>query len=133
MAWYMELTEWVNTLERFKNWKQHKGKPLEMQLDELADVLAFGLSLYLQVSGRVDVEFVETMESILGMIEPGKQTFDLTFLSTYIDIFESNNHWHLIVIQLPLTIAYDLYSIDQLLDAYEKKMKVNHDRQDNGY
>lgn len=133
MAWYMELTEWVNTLERFKNWKLHKGKPLEVQLDELADVLAFGLSLYLQVSGRVDVEFVETMEGVLGMIEPGKQTFDLTFLSTYADIFDSNNHWHLIVMQLPLTIAYDLYSIDQLLDAYEKKMKVNHDRQDDGY
>ena len=37
--------EWFNTLETFKNWKKKPGKPLEVQLDELADMLAFGLSI----------------------------------------------------------------------------------------
>ncbi|HCV9066263.1 TPA: dUTPase, partial [Staphylococcus aureus] len=31
---------------------------------------------------------------------------------------------------IPLDIAYNLYSIDQLIDAYKKKMKRNHERQD---
>ncbi len=31
---------------------------------------------------------------------------------------------------IPLDIAYNLYSIDQLIDAYKKKMKRNHKRQD---
>ncbi|MGT0185977.1 hypothetical protein ACVNP0_09575 [Staphylococcus aureus] len=30
-------------METFKNWKKKPGKPLDVQLDELADMLAFGL------------------------------------------------------------------------------------------
>ena len=41
----IEFVEWINTLEFNKNWKKHPGKPLEVQLDELADFLAFNLQL----------------------------------------------------------------------------------------
>ncbi|MEZ2005324.1 dUTPase, partial [Staphylococcus aureus] len=33
-------------------------------------------------------------------------------------------------IVIVIDIAYNLYSIDQLIDAYKKKMKRNHERQD---
>ncbi len=45
IAYVVEFFEWFNTLETFKNWKQKPGKPLDVQLDELADMLAFGLSI----------------------------------------------------------------------------------------
>ncbi|ELY16927.1 dUTPase, partial [Staphylococcus aureus] len=44
IAYVVEFFEWFNTLETFKNWKKKPGKPLDVQLDELADMLAFGLS-----------------------------------------------------------------------------------------
>ncbi|HDH1757962.1 TPA: dUTPase, partial [Staphylococcus aureus] len=45
IAYVVEFFEWFNTLETFKNWKKKPGKPLDVQLDELADMLAFGLSI----------------------------------------------------------------------------------------
>ena len=45
IAYVVEFFEWFNTLETFKNWKKKPGKPLDVQLDELADILAFGLSI----------------------------------------------------------------------------------------
>ena len=41
IAYVVEFFEWFNTLETFKNWKKKPGKPLDIQLDELADMLAF--------------------------------------------------------------------------------------------
>lgn len=45
VAYVVEFFEWFNTLETFKNWKKKPGKSLDVQLDELADMLAFGLSI----------------------------------------------------------------------------------------
>lgn len=39
-----EFHEWYNAIGFFKIWKKHKT-PIEKQLDELADCLAFALSL----------------------------------------------------------------------------------------
>lgn len=51
IAYVVEFFEWFNTLETFKNWKKKPGKPLDVQLDELADMLAFGLSIFNQMTG----------------------------------------------------------------------------------
>ncbi len=37
IAYVVEFFEWFNTLETFKNWKKKPGKPLDVQLDELAE------------------------------------------------------------------------------------------------
>lgn len=44
IAYVVEFFEWFNTLETFKNWKKKRGKPLEVQLDELADKGRFQFS-----------------------------------------------------------------------------------------
>lgn len=49
-------------METFKNWKKKPGKPLDVQLDELADMLAFGLSIANQV-GVSSEEIKEAIES----------------------------------------------------------------------
>lgn len=56
-AYIVEFFEWFNTLETFKNWKKKRGKPIETQLDELADLLAFGLSIMNQYN--TDVSYLE--------------------------------------------------------------------------
>ncbi|MCD0971464.1 dUTPase, partial [Staphylococcus aureus] len=63
VAYVVEFFEWFNTLETFKNWKKKPGKPLDVQLDELADMLAFGLSIANQQS--------DDMEEILDYVEDG--------------------------------------------------------------
>ena len=62
IAYVVEFFEWFNTLETFKNWKKKPGKPLDVQLDELADMLAFGLSIANQV-GVSSEEIKEAIES----------------------------------------------------------------------
>ena len=58
----------LNSLNGLIHWKRLKlekkpGKPLDVQLDELADMLAFGLSIANQQS--------DDMEEILDYVEDG--------------------------------------------------------------
>ncbi|EVQ44881.1 dUTPase, partial [Staphylococcus aureus] len=63
----IEFVEWINTLEFFKNWKKQPGKPLDTQLDEIADYLAFSLQLTLTIVDEEDLE--ETTEVMVDLIE----------------------------------------------------------------
>ncbi|MDW3871233.1 dUTP diphosphatase [Staphylococcus saprophyticus] len=129
VAYVVEFFEWFNTLETFKNWKKNPGKPLDVQLDELADMLAFGLSIANQRKfDDYDVELFfelwETEDFIVAdyltnplMIYDMMEEFyeDFTFIRGLIIVFK---------------IAEQLYTIDQLITAYNKKMERNHARQD---
>ncbi|HFV7496884.1 TPA: dUTP diphosphatase [Staphylococcus aureus] len=122
IAYVVEFFEWFNTLETFKNWKKKPGKPLDVQLDELADMLAFGLSIANQQA--------DNMEEILGYLDDGDfNDSDVVdeFMSTIDEMYESPYSSNLF---LPFALANNYYTIDQLIDAYKKKMKRNHERQD---
>lgn len=134
-AYFIEFTEWFNTIEPFKNWKQQKGKAREVQLAELADMLAFGLSAYLQAPAGGRKHSVKNMSPTISMaidlVVPGKQLFDLDFIGQIHKQVEDENFN--VMLQLPFMIAADLYTIPELIDAYKTKMQVNHERQDSGY
>ncbi len=125
VAYVVEFFEWFNTLETFKNWKKKPGKPLDVQLDELADMLAFGLS----VANQTDIDLKELKKSLPNV----EKKFDYK-TSLIMDAFmedvvnfgldEEN------AVLLPLNIAYNLYTLEQLITAYKKKMERNHARQD---
>ena len=132
IVYVVEFFEWFNTLETFKNWKKKPGKPLDVQLDELADILAFGLSIANQS---------EDIETILEYVEEGYLTdymydVEIDFDSDDIvddfmsDIDKLYNGWFSEKLFLPFAIAKHYYSIDQLISAYKKKMERNHARQD---
>lgn len=125
IAYVVEFFEWFNTLETFKNWKKNPGKPLDVQLDELADMLAFGLSIAHQseVSLR---SLAMSLTSVTSEFDYKSSQIMSGFMEDYIyfDLDEEN------AVLLPLNIAYNLYSIDQLISAYKKKMERNHNRQD---
>lgn len=133
VAYVVEFFEWFNTLETFKNWKKKPGKPLDVQLDELADMLAFGLSIANQQS--------DDMEEILDYVEDGIFTdcidsVEIDFNDSDIvdefmsDIDELYNGCFSINLFLPFAIAIQYYTIDKLISAYKKKMERNHARQD---
>ncbi|ELH0989230.1 dUTPase [Staphylococcus pseudintermedius] len=132
IAYVVEFFEWFNTLETFKNWKKKPGKPLETQLDELADLLAFGLSIANQQ--------VSDINHILDYIEDGDyheyiENVDVNFndkdtvygFMSGIDALYFG--WFNVQLFLPFAIAIQYYSIDQLITAYKKKMERNHARQ----
>ncbi|AAX90780.1 dUTP diphosphatase [Staphylococcus aureus] len=125
IAYVVEFFEWFNTLETFKNWKKKPGKPLDVQLDELADMLAFGLSIANQ-SGVSLKTLEKLIPSTLGKVYFNTSSIMKDFMEdfVYFGLGEEDS------LSLPLNIAYNLYSIDQLIDAYKKKMKRNHERQD---
>ncbi|EGQ0317839.1 dUTP diphosphatase [Staphylococcus pseudintermedius] len=133
IAYVVEFFEWFNTLETFKNWKKKRGKPLEVQLDELADLLAFGLSIANQVE--------KDTESILDNINDGSFNDFLMYENVNFDDFEVLDSflvdindlmfcWYGYNLFLPFAIANHYYTIDQLITAYKKKMEINHARQD---
>lgn len=133
IAYVVEFFEWFNTLETFKNWKKKPGKPLDVQLDELADMLAFGLSIANQCEDSVEEiienideteirEFIETSNRDLGY----KNAFD-QFMFDLPDLYDYDYQQKML---LPFAFAYEYYSIDQLIAAYKKKMERNHARQD---
>ncbi|WP_117216991.1 dUTP diphosphatase, partial [Staphylococcus aureus] len=115
-----------NTLETFKNWKKKPGKPLDVQLDELADMLAFGLSIANQqeVTNEKLEYGLSTLRKDGYLYNESQSVWD--FMSDVSNVGLEP----LSAVIIPLDIAYNLYSIDQLIDAYKKKMKRNHKRQD---
>lgn len=126
IAYVVEFFEWFNTLETFKNWKKKPGKPLDVQLDELADMLAFGLSIANQQEiTNEKLEYgLSTLRKDGYLYNESQSVWD--FMSDVSNVGLEP----LSAVIIPLDIAYNLYSIDQLIDAYKKKMKRNHERQD---
>ncbi|VED76337.1 dUTPase family protein [Staphylococcus aureus] len=136
IAYVVEFFEWFNTLETFKNWKKKPGKPLDVQLDELADMLAFGLSITNQQ--ETDEILINTIVDAIMKDNKPHGEFD------FADFKNNENYdcryWRYMLrsdttsraytLALPFGLAVQYYSIDQLIDAYKKKMKRNHERQD---
>ncbi|MDT0747148.1 dUTPase [Staphylococcus chromogenes] len=123
-AYAVEFFEWYNTLESFKNWKKRPGKSLDVQLDELADMLAFGLSITNQV-GYNDLTFGRIQNYDSGLhVEIEKYEYNELFavIDNAIVLNET--------IVFTFAIANRFYTVDQLIDAYKKKMEINHARQD---
>lgn len=138
IAYVVEFFEWFNTLETFKNWKKKPGKPLDVQLDELADMLAFGLSITHQLNLEITDETVENLNNIMQAAKDMDKHLDdidillevYTNLGKNIFNRDSTNSDALTFLTYPFAFSVEYYSLDQLIDAYNKKMEVNHARQD---
>lgn len=116
-ALLVELSEWYNTLEVHKYWKTNKGKPLEVQLDEAADCMAFMFSL---LHSR-NIDAFEFSQSVNDCI-PYHMDTPLNLYSLYgaglervFNLFLSHYGW------------------EAMYKAYIDKMVINHERQDNSY
>ena len=129
-----EFHECYNAIGFFKIWKKHKT-PVEKQLDELADCLAFALSL-LNDDDRVfrltRCEFVmnrnneQHIKLMRNEIEHGELFSKRVHNTVYKQSVEFS-------IELILNIAMIYYSFEDLFEAYKKKSLVNIQRQKEGY
>ena len=136
IAYVVEFFEWFNTLETFKNWKKKPGKPLDIQLDELADILAFGLSITNQQE-KDDILINSLVDAIVEDNKPHSE-FDFSDFKITKNIIGGIGHAvlrnddisRIFTLSLPFSLAVQYYSIDQLISAYKKKMERNHARQD---
>ena len=129
-----EFHEWYNAIGFFKIWKKHKT-PIEKQLDELADCLAFTLSLLnddkkhfeldrcITVLNRNNDQHIKLMRN---EIEHG----ELFSKRVHNTVYKQSVGFS---IELILNIAMIYYSFDELFEAYKKKSLVNIQRQKEGY
>lgn len=129
-----EFHEWYNAIGFFKIWKKHKT-PVEKQLDELADCLAFALSLLNDDEKHFEIDRCETVlnrnndQHIILMrneIEHG----ELFSKRVHNTVYKQSVGFS---IELILNIAMIYYSFDELFEAYKKKSLVNIQRQKEGY
>lgn len=135
VAYVVEFFEWFNTLETFKNWKKNPGKPLDVQLDELSDLLAFGLSIANQLEINNDmlnalVESIKTGDTGDEYNLSDKEVSKNIIRFFPLAVLGNEEETSLLVICTPFAYAVQYYTIDQLITAYKKKMERNHARQD---
>lgn len=130
-----EFHEWYNAIGLFKDWKLNKTSR-EKQLDELADCLAFTLSLlnddrYVYSIDRCGfilkrISNKDHKKAMLNEIETGYLFNKRVGNTVYIQTTEFS-------LELILDIAMLYYSLDELFEAYKKKSMVNIQRQKEGY
>lgn len=125
IAYVVEFFEWFNTLETFKNWKKKPGKPLEEQLDELADMLAFGLSIANQRYSVGEMVMKHHFDANIDL-PLHLETYNSEELLNILDYVSD----YKLEVQFATQLANKYYSIDQLISSYKKKMERNHARQD---
>ena len=129
-----EFHEWYNAIGFFKIWKKHKT-PVEKQLDELADCLAFALSL-LNDGDRVfrltRCEFVmnRNNEQHIKLMRNEIEHGELFSKRVHNTVYKQSVGFS---IELILNIAMIYYSFEDLFEAYKKKSLVNIQRQKEGY
>ena len=130
-----EFHEWYNAIGFFKDWKQNKT-PKEKQLDELADCLAFALSL---MNNDRQVYSIDRCGFILKRIEnkSHKKAMFNEIETGYLFNKRVGNTVYIqsteFAIELILDIAMIYYSLEELFDAYIKKSMINIQRQKEGY
>lgn len=130
-----EFHEWYNAIGLFKDWKLNKT-PKEKQLDELADCLAFTLSLLNDDRHVYSIErcrFIlkrisnkDHKKAMINEIETGYLFNKRVGNTVYMQTSE-------FALELILDIAMLYYSLDELFEAYKKKSMVNIQRQKEGY
>jgi len=123
-----------NAIGFFKIWKKHKT-PVEKQLDELADCLAFALSLLNDDKGFFGLDRCKTVldrnnEQHIKLMRNEIEHGELFSKRVHNTVYKQSVGFS---IELILNIAMIYYSFEDLFEAYKKKSLVNIQRQKEGY
>ena len=128
LALLVELGEFANETRCFKYWSNKGPSPLDVVLDEYVDGLHFFLSLgiplntnkYVYDIHKVDVTLSEQIINVYNLISKFSISRDLdnyiVAFNAYLDIISILN-----------------VSSEDIINAYLKKLEVNHQRQENNY
>ena len=129
-----EFHEWYNAIGFFKIQKKHKT-PIEKQLDELADCLAFALSLLNGDEKHFEIDRCETVlnrnnEQHIKLMRNEIEHGELFSKRVDNTVYKQSVGFS---IELILNSAMIYYSFEDLFEAYKKKSLVNIQRQKEGY
>ena len=129
-----EFHEWYNAIGFFKIWKKHKTA-VEKQLDELADCLAFALSLLNDDKKHFEIDRCKIVlnrntEQHIRLMRNEIEHGELFSKRVHNTVYKQSVGFS---IELILNIAMIYYSFDDLFEAYKKKSLVNIQRQTEGY
>lgn len=129
-----EFHEWYNSIGFFKIWKKHKT-PVEKQLDELADCLAFALSLLNDDEKHFEIDRCKIVlnrntEQHIRLMRNEIEHGELFSKRVHNTVYKQSVGFS---IELILNIAMIYYSFEELFEAYKKKSLVNIQRQKEGY
>lgn len=144
----IEMAEFLNTLP-WKWWKKKYTKTKEEILDEMADILAFFLAYYniyireftCPVKGLTEQEKAQILHSVIFKLELGLQRgIDLKeidiFELVYFDKFGMGNP-EVVGVRIgkliKLAMIHSKSSLEEVIEAYKRKMEINHERQYKGY
>ena len=129
VAMHVEFFEFINAVGTFKFWKHSHNPDKERVLDELADIIAFYLSIG-EIDNNADAVITETEEelkeystisiirSVSAAIQTGEETAnDLILMGIAVEIArrEVGANW------------------EEIAEAYKKKSAENIRRQKEGY
>ena len=129
-----EFLEWYNAIGFFKIWKKHKT-PVEKQLDELADCLAFALSLLNDDEKHFEIDRCKIVlnrntDQHIRLMRNEIEHGELFSKRVHNTVYKQSVGF---AIELILNIAMIYYSFEDLFEAYKKKSLVNIQRQKEGY
>ena len=128
LALIVEIGELANETRCFKYWSNKGSSPKEIVMDEYADGLHFLLSLGIPLhADKFEYEIKKENESLTLQIHHVYQAaiklLDNYDLPHYEDAFQK---------YLNLAASIDM-SVDDILNSYKNKLKVNHTRQHTNY
>lgn len=128
LALLVELGELANETRVFKFWSLKPRSSDEVILDEYADGLHFLLSLGIEAQSQKKIYTIS--QDSLDTVQ--------SFLSAYASIHQLQSSFNAKHLEEAMQRYLDLiqslgYSVQQVLEAYEKKLQVNYVRQQNHY
>ncbi len=129
LALIVELSELANEVRCFKFWSVKPSSAKAVILEEYVDCLHFIVSLGITINAdfaKIDFAKHEQVESLTEQfVKTISMTSNLTLDNTdlYYQLFTEIN-----------TLSYNLgFTLDEVLEAYNAKNEVNHQRQSNNY
>ncbi|MCD8204624.1 MAG: dUTP diphosphatase [Coprobacillus sp.] len=128
LALIVEIGELINATRCHKFWSVKDPESKERILDEYADGMHFFLSNGLSIGvTSTSVEYEESDADI------NEQFYDL-YHAILVFFDKRDEETYLLALSKFFSLVYPLgYTVEDLLDAYHKKMAVNHQRQETHY
>jgi dimeric dUTPase (all-alpha-NTP-PPase superfamily) len=128
LALLVELGEFSNETRCFKFWSEKPASSKDVILDEYADGMHFFLSLGIPLG----------VEKYTHKFKPDQKELTLQILQTYAlvsDLLSSYDEKHYAIAFSSYLNLLPLlgYNGDDAINAYKKKLEVNHQRQANHY
>lgn len=131
-----EVAEFINECRDI--WKYWKQKPVDKEklLDEFVDIVHFTFLIRNKYVTDYDTPMHELLDVVSSLDEEKmdrqepNDVFHLRVLS-YLDLCQDYEH----ILGHALYILFDRYfiTVDEIKEAYDKKNKENHERQENNY